>query len=40
MGEHKYAALGKHAEKFDVPDKEKIEKLKALLSNIDNTPVG
>ena len=40
MGEHKYAALGKHTEKFDVPDKEKIEKLKALLSNIDNTPVG
>ena len=31
MGEHKYEALGKHTEKFDVPDKEKIEKLKNIV---------
>ena len=31
MGEHKYEALGKSVEKFDVPDKEKIEKLKNIV---------
>ena len=31
MGEHKYASLGKSIEKFDVPDKEKIEKLKNII---------
>lgn len=40
MGEHKYEALGKSVEKFDVPDKEKIEKLKKMLSPIDNSRVG
>lgn len=31
MGEHKYEALGKSVEKFDVPNKEKIEKLKNIV---------
>ena len=31
MGEHKYASLGKSIEKFDVPDKGKIEKLKQIV---------
>lgn len=31
MGEHKYASLGKSIEKFDVPDKGKIEKLKNII---------
>ncbi len=31
MGEHKYAALGKDAKKFDVPSKEKLEKLKRIV---------
>ena len=31
MGEHKYAALGKNVEKFDVPDGVKIEKLKNIV---------
>ncbi len=31
MGEHKYAALGKSAERFDVPNKEQIENLKGLI---------
>ena len=31
MGEHKYAALGKNTEKFDVPSKEKLEKLKSIV---------
>ena len=31
MGEHKYASLGKTSEKFDVPDKETIEKLKSII---------
>ena len=31
MGEHKYDALGKEVGKFDVPDKEKIEKLKSIV---------
>ena len=31
MGEHKYASLGKSIEKFDVPDKGKIEKLKQII---------
>ena len=31
MGEHKYEALGKATPKFDVPNKEKIEKLKNIV---------
>ena len=31
MGEHKYTALGKTAEKFNLPEKEKIESLKNIL---------
>ena len=31
MGEHKYAAIGKQVQKFSVPDKEKIEKLKNIV---------
>ncbi len=31
MGEHKYDALGKYTEKFDVPEKEKIEQLKKIV---------
>ena len=31
MGEHKYASLGKSIEKFNVPDKGKIEKLKQIV---------
>ncbi len=31
MGEHKYAALGKDTEKFDVPSKETLEKLKRIV---------
>lgn len=31
MGEHKYEALGKSVEKFDVPDKGKIEILKSIV---------
>ncbi|MBQ3124490.1 MAG: glycyl-radical enzyme activating protein [Clostridia bacterium] len=31
MGEHKYETLGKSVEKFEVPDKEKIEKLKNII---------
>ena len=31
MGEHKYEALGKANQKFDIPDKEKIEKLKNFV---------
>ena len=31
MGEHKYTALGKDTEKFDVPSKEKLEKLKRFV---------
>ncbi len=31
MGEHKYASLGKSIEKFSVPDKEEIEKLKQIV---------
>lgn len=32
MGEHKYAALGKQAEKFDVPDEKKIGQLKLCFT--------
>lgn len=32
MGEHKYAALGKSAQRFSVPDKEKLEKLRKIFS--------
>ena len=32
MGEHKYEALGKATTKFDVPNKEKMEKLKNFLA--------
>ncbi len=31
MGEHKYEALGKSVEKIDMPDKDKIEKLKNIV---------
>ena len=31
MGEHKYDALGKFVEKFDVPDKDKIERLSNIV---------
>ncbi len=31
MGEHKYAALGKNVEKFDTPDKSKIENLRNIV---------
>jgi len=31
MGEHKYASLGREAEKFEVPNKEKIEKLRKIV---------
>lgn len=31
MGEHKYAKLGKSVEKFDAPDKSKIEKLRSIV---------
>ena len=31
MGEHKYAAIGKIAKRFDAPDKEKTEKLKSII---------
>ena len=31
MGEHKYEALGKSAEKFEVPNKEKMEKLRKIV---------
>ena len=31
MGEHKYTALGRTTQKFEVPDKEKIEKLKNVV---------
>ena len=32
MGEHKYDALGKSAQKFDIPDKERMKIFKKLLS--------
>lgn len=31
MGEHKYTALGKSAEKYDVPNKDTIERLKSIV---------
>jgi len=31
MGEHKYEALGKATQKFDIPDEEKMEKLKNFV---------
>lgn len=31
MGEHKYASLGRETEKFEVPNKEKIEKLRKIV---------
>lgn len=31
MGEYKYETLGKTAEKFEVPDKEKLERLKSII---------
>ena len=31
MGEHKYASLGRETEKFDVPNKEKMEKLRKIV---------
>lgn len=36
MGEHKYASLGRETEEFEVPNKEKMEKLRKMLSPIDN----
>ena len=35
MGEHKYTALGKSVEKYDVPDKEKVEKLKKIITSVN-----
>lgn len=32
MGEHKYTALGRTTQKFEVPDKEKMEKLKNVVA--------
>ena len=40
MGEHKYSALGKTEEKFDVPDDEKVKKLKELFTRKQMTNTG